>query len=88
MEDHARIVLEAQELRAMLEKASEDGARKALAAVGLEDKEAAGDLRDLRQVMSDWRAVRRSVLTALGTALVLGVLGLIGLGVRWHLKQQ
>ena len=88
MDDHARIVLEAQELRAMLEKASEDGARKALAALGLDDRDAAGDLYNLRQMMANWRAVQRGVLTTLATALVLGILSLVGLGIRWHLRQQ
>lgn len=87
MEDQKRVVLEAQELRAMMEKASEDGARKALAAIGLHDSEAANDVRDLRQVMADWRAMKRGVLTSLGNALVLGILALIGTGLWWHFRR-
>lgn len=88
MDDHARIVLEAQELRAMLEKASEDGARKALAGVGLHDAEAGDDVRDLRQMMADWRAMKRGILTTIGNTIVLGLIGLIGFGILWHLKKQ
>lgn len=87
MDDRRRVMLEAQELRAMLEKASEDGARKALDAVGLHDEEAADDVRDLRQLMADWRAMKRGVLTAVGNTIVLGLMALIGAGILWHLRK-
>jgi hypothetical protein len=87
MDDRKRLVLEAVELRAMLEKASEDGARRALAAVGLHDEDAADDVRDLRQVMADWRAVKRGVFTSVGNAIALGLLGLVVAGILWHLRK-
>lgn len=87
MDDHEQIVLQAQELRAMVEKAAEDGARKALAGVGLHDADAGNDVHDLRQMMADWRAMKRGILTALGNTIVLGVLGLILAGALWHLRR-
>lgn len=87
MEDRKRLIIEAAELRAMLEKAAEDGAKKALAAVGLHDADAADDVRDLRQVMADWRAVKRGVFTSLANAIALGLMALIGFGVLWHLRK-
>lgn len=87
MDEHKRLIIEAAEMRAMLEKAAEDGARKALAGVGLHDVEAANDIRDIRQMITDWRAMKRGVLTSLGNVLVLGVLSLIGAGVWWHLRK-
>lgn len=71
----------------MVEKAAEDGARKALAGVGLHDADAGNDVHDLRQMMADWRAMKRGILTALGNTIVLGVLGLILAGALWHLRR-
>lgn len=87
MDDRRQIVLEAQDLRAMLEKAAEEGARKALAGVGLHDDGAGDDVRDLRQVMADWRAFKRGALTSIGNAIVLGMVGLIGTGLWWHFRR-
>lgn len=87
MDDRKHLIIEAGDLRAMLEKAAEDGAKKALAAVGLHDEDAADDVRDLRQVMADWRAVKRGVFTSVANAIVLGLMGLIGFGVLWHLRK-
>lgn len=88
MQESRAYVLDADTLKAIVEKAAEDGARKALAGVGLHDEDAANDVRDLRQVMADWRAMKRGVLTALANAIVLGLLGLILAGAIWHLRRQ
>lgn len=87
MDDHKRLLIEAADLRAMLDKSAEDGARKALAAIGLHDEEAANDVRGIRQMMADWRAMKRGVLTSLGNLIVLGVMSLIGAGIWWHLRK-
>jgi hypothetical protein len=83
MDDKKRLALEAGELRAMLEKAAEDGARKALASVGLHDEDAADDVRNLRNLLSDWREFRGAAMRAVGNALALGLLGIIGAGLFW-----
>lgn len=87
MDDRKQLVLEAAELRAMLDKAAEDGAKKALAAIGLHDEDAAADVRDLRQVMTDWRAMKRGILTSLGNVFVMGLIALIGTGLWWHFRK-
>lgn len=87
MDETKRLVLEAAELRAMLEKAAEDGARRALAGVGLHDEDAADDVRDLRSLMADWRTVKRGVFTSMANALVLGLIGAIATGIWWHLRK-
>lgn len=87
MDDRKQLVLEAAELRAMLDKAAEDGAKKALAAIGLHDEDAAADVRDLRQVMADWRAMKRGILTSLGNVFVMGLIALIGTGLWWHFRK-
>ena len=69
------------EFEAMLSRAAEKGARKALADVGLEGPEAAIDIRDLRTLLASlrmarrtaWQTVVRLVTTALLLALIAGV---------------
>lgn len=87
MDEHRRFILEAQELRAMLDKSAEEGARRALAAVGLTDDEAADDVRDFIRAWRDWRAVKRGIFSSVANAIVLGLLGLIGFGVAWHMRK-
>lgn len=87
MEDRKRLVLEAQELRAMMEAAAEEGAKKALASVGLHDQEAADDVRDLRRLMADWRDFRGGALRAVGNAVAMGLLAVLGAGLLWYLNK-
>jgi len=88
MDHHKQIVLEAADLREMLEKAAEDGARRALAGVGLHDEDAADDVRDIRSLLADYRAVKRGIFTTMANAFVLGLLALIGTGLWWHVREQ
>ena len=69
------------ELNAMLEKAAECGARRALAAIGLCDEKAAGDMRDLRGVLeafrlaksTAWTTIVRLITAAIFAAIIAGV---------------
>ncbi len=81
-------IIDAEMYRAMLERAAEDGAKKALAAIGLHDEDAANDVRDLRQIMADWRAMKRGVLTALANTIVLWIIGLLVTGALWYSRKQ
>lgn len=47
-------------LRALAEEASEAGARRALARLGLSDEAAHGDLAELRELLRAWRDAKRS----------------------------
>lgn len=87
MDDRKQFTADADMYRAMLEKAAEDGARRALAAVGLHDEDAADDVRDLRHLMADYRAVKRSVFSSMANAFVLGLIGLMVAGILWHLRK-
>jgi hypothetical protein len=49
------------DLEALVDRAAEEGARRALAAIGLEDGRAAADVRDLRELLSSWRQAKRAV---------------------------
>ncbi|PHX98296.1 MAG: hypothetical protein CK529_13665 [Rhodospirillaceae bacterium] len=69
------------ELSPILEKAAECGARRALAAIGLCDEKAAGDVRDLRGVLeafrlaksTAWTTIVRLVTAAIFAAIIAGV---------------
>jgi hypothetical protein len=77
-------------IRALIEEASELGAARALERLGLSDRRAEGDVRELRELLSAWRDAKKAARSAvigwvvrIGMALVLlGVavkVGLVGL---------
>ena len=61
-------------LRAMIEEASDLGAARALARLGLADDHAAKDMAELRELLSAWRDAKKTMRKA-----VLGWLARIGL---------
>ena len=71
-------------LRAVVEEASELGARRALARLGLADAAARDDMVDLRQLLGAWRDAKRSVWKAAVDWAVRGMLAalVVGLAVR------
>ncbi len=78
-------------LRALIEEASELGARRALARLGLADEAARDDMVDLRQLLGAWRDAKTSAwkaavdwavrcglaLLVVGLAMKLGLPGLL-----------
>ena len=62
------------EFEAILTRAAEEGAKRALADVGLDGDEAALDIRDLRSLVDCIRLVRR---TAMQTAVCMSTTGVI-----------
>lgn len=71
-------------LRALVEDASELGARRMLERVGLDDDTAESDLHELRQLLQAWRDAKASAQRAVINWIVRGLLALllIGLAVR------
>jgi len=71
-------------LRALIEEASELGAKRALAGLGLADEHAPKDMADLRELLSAWRDAKKSARkAAIGWAVrVVLALLLIGLAVK------
>ncbi len=51
-------------LRAVVEAAGELGATRAMARIGLSDAGAAGDVKELRDLLAAWRDARRSAVRA------------------------
>ncbi len=71
-------------IRAIIEDASMIGADRALDRLGLSDRSAADDIRELRELLSGWRDTKRAARGAvLGWLVrVVVMLLLIGLAVR------
>lgn len=72
-------------LRAVVEEASELGARRMLAGLGLDDAGAPGDLVELRQLLRAWRDAKASAWKAAVEWLVRGALALLLVGIAWRL---
>ncbi len=67
-------------IRALVEEASEAGAGRALERVGLSDRGAADDVKELRELLRAWRDAKKSARTAAIGWLVRGVLALLLIG--------
>jgi len=74
------------EFEELLTRAAERGARKALADVGLEGKEAALDIRDLRALIECIRFVRRTAVQTAVRLITTGVLLALIAGVAIKLR--
>ena len=71
-------------LRAIVEEASDSGAARVLARLGLADDSAQDDLGELRELLAAWREAKASAWKAVVDWTVRGVLALllVGLAVR------
>lgn len=67
-------------IRALIEEASEMGARRALDRLGLSDREAEQDVRELRELLSAWRDAKSAAKGAIIGWLVRVSLALMLLG--------
>lgn len=72
-------------LRAVVEEASEMGARRTLASLGLADDRASADLIELRQLLRAWRDAKASAWRATVDWVVRGLLALLLVGIAWRL---
>ena len=71
--------------KAALEKAAEEGAKKALASIGLHDEDAANDVRELRGLLEGFRDAKKAVLQTLYKAATAVVIGLLATGATFKL---
>lgn len=72
-------------LRAIVEEASELGAKRALGRIGLSDTEAREDLDELRDLLSLWRDTKKGAWKAAIEWLVRGMLALLLVGIAVRL---
>ena len=68
-------------LRALIEEASELGAARALAQLGLNDAAAHKDMAELRELLSAWRDAKSSAWKAVIGWAVRGALALLLIGI-------
>jgi Family of unknown function (DUF6127) len=73
-------------LRALIEEASDLGAMRALARLGLSDATAGADMHDVRQLLDAWRTAKSSAWKALVSWCVKLLLAGLLLGLALHLK--
>ena len=69
-----------ENLKGLLAQASESGARRALAGLGLDGSHAAKDMGELRELLSAWRDAKRSARKAVVGWLVRMSLALLLIG--------
>jgi hypothetical protein len=76
-------------LRALIEEASELGAERALASLGLGDGKARRDVDELRELLQAWRDAKKSAWQAVASWAVRILLALLvlGMGVRLGLLE-
>ena len=72
-------------LRAIVEEASEIGAHRVLDRLGLDDDSAQGDLDELRDLLTAWRAAKASAWKATVEWLVRGIMALLLIGIAVRL---
>lgn len=71
-------------LRGIVEEASELGAERVLARMGLDDPEAHSDLSELRQLLQAWRDAKASAWKAAIDWVVRAVLALLLVSIAWR----
>lgn len=71
---------------AMLARAAEQGARRALADVGLEGRDAALDIRDLRALLDCLRFVRRTAVQTVVRLITTGIILALLTGIAVKLR--
>lgn len=68
-------------LRAIVEEATDSGAERVLARLGLADHKAHDDLDELRELLRAWRDAKASAWKAAITWIIRGVLALLLIGI-------
>ena len=74
------------EFEELLARAAEEGAKRALADVGLDGREAALDMRDLRALLEGIRFMRRTAVQTTVHLLTTGILLALLAGIALKLK--
>ena len=70
-------------LEQMLKDAAKAGAREALAEVGLGDEKAPKDIRNLRDLLAGYKAIKFGALRELGKWLAIILIGLVIYKLGW-----
>lgn len=73
-------------LQAVIEEASEAGACRALASLGLEDASARRDMDELRELLGTWRDVKRSAWQSVARWVVRVLLATLMVSIAYRLN--
>lgn len=83
----AQVQMSEADFEIILARAAEEGAKRALADVGLDGRDAAVDIRDLRSLLDSIRLIRRTALQTIArmltTALIIALIA--GIAVKFKL---
>jgi hypothetical protein len=63
-----------EQIEAMLDRAAKKGAAEALREIGLQDEDAASDIKEMRSLLDAWRLTKKSIWSTtvkMGTVAVL-----------------
>ncbi len=82
----ARQGVKRETLAALVEAASEDGARRALSRLGLHDENAGHDIRELRDLLEAWRETRKAAWHTMVRWLTAAFIILILTGLAMRFK--
>ena len=74
------------EFEELMARAAEEGAKRALADVGLDGQEAAFDIRDLRALLASIRFVRRTAVQTTVRLITTGIILALLAGIALQLK--
>lgn len=77
--------MDAVAVRAIVEEASELGAARAMARLGLADEGALTDVMELRELLRAWRDAKGAARRALVEWVVRGCLALLIIGIAWRM---
>jgi len=73
--------LTSEQLEEMLDRAAKKGAAQALLDIGLQDQDAASDLRDMRSLLDAWRLTKKSIWSTTVRMVTVAVLTFIATAV-------
>lgn len=82
----ATVLLRHEDFDELLDRAAERGAERVLSHLGLENGKAAGDIRELRDLLEAWRDARHTAWQTFVKVLTTGVLTALVLGAAFKLK--
>jgi multidrug resistance efflux pump len=70
-----------QETKELIEKAGEEGAKRALQNIGLADETAGEDVRELRNLLDAWRGAKRTMGQTIIRMITTGILMALAVGI-------
>ena len=70
-----------REMDALIEKSAHYGAKRALSDLGLQDENAARDMKDVRDILGGYRVAKKGFLSMIGKLIALAIIALFGFGI-------